>query len=99
MGFETTTEDVIQGIDLTGRVALVTGASSGLGAETARVLASAGAAVTLTARDIPKVEKVAEEIRRRPAPRWTWERSRSIARTACARLPRSGWRTTTCCTC
>ena len=63
MGFETTTEEVIEGIDLTGRVALVTGASSGLGAETARVLASAGAAVTLTARDIPKVEKVAEEIR------------------------------------
>jgi NAD(P)-dependent dehydrogenase (short-subunit alcohol dehydrogenase family) len=63
MGFETTTDEVIQGIDLTGRVALVTGASSGLGAETARVLASAGAAVTLTARDIPKVEAVAEEIR------------------------------------
>ncbi len=63
MGFETTTDEVIQGIDLTGRVALVTGASSGLGAETARVLASAGAAVTMTARDIPKVEAVAEEIR------------------------------------
>ena len=63
MGFETTTDEVIQGIDLSGRVALVTGASSGLGAETARVLASAGAAVTLTARDIPKVEAVAEEIR------------------------------------
>jgi NAD(P)-dependent dehydrogenase (short-subunit alcohol dehydrogenase family) len=63
MGFETTTDEVIQGIDLSGRGALVTGASSGLGAETARVLASAGAAVTLTARDIPKVEAVAEEIR------------------------------------
>jgi NAD(P)-dependent dehydrogenase (short-subunit alcohol dehydrogenase family) len=63
MGFETTTDEVIQGIDLTGRAALVTGASSGLGAETARVLASAGAAVTMTARDIPKVEAVAEEIR------------------------------------
>ncbi len=62
MGFETTTEEVIQGIDLTGRAALVTGASGGLGEETARTLASAGAAVTLAARDIPKAEKVAKEI-------------------------------------
>ena len=63
MGFETTTDEVIQGIDLSGRVALVTGASGGLGAETARALASAGAALTLTARDVPKAEQVAQEIR------------------------------------
>lgn len=62
-GFETTTDEVIEGIDLSGRVALVTGASGGLGAETARTLASVGCAVTLTARDVPKAEKVAEEIR------------------------------------
>ena len=61
---DSTAEQVSEGIDLTGQRALVTGASGGLGAETARVLALRGAAVTLTARDLPKGEKVAEEIRR-----------------------------------
>ena len=36
LGFATTTGDVTAGVDLTGKVALVTGASSGLGRETAR---------------------------------------------------------------
>ena len=40
---QSTTDQVIEGISLAGRVALVTGASAGLGVETARVLASAGA--------------------------------------------------------
>ncbi|MDJ0851538.1 MAG: SDR family NAD(P)-dependent oxidoreductase [Myxococcota bacterium] len=62
-GFQTTADEAIEGIDLTGKRALVTGASGGLGAETARVLAGAGAAVTLTARDIPKGEQVAASIR------------------------------------
>ncbi len=62
-GFGTTADEVIEGIDLSGKRALVTGASGGLGAETARVLAGAGAAVTLTARDVPKGEGVAAAIR------------------------------------
>jgi len=62
-GFETTVDEVLEGIDLSGRVAIVTGASGGLGAVAARGLAKAGAAVTLTARDVPKGEKVAAEIR------------------------------------
>jgi NAD(P)-dependent dehydrogenase (short-subunit alcohol dehydrogenase family) len=48
---------------LTGRVALVTGASSGLGARFARVLARAGAKVALTARRVDRLEALAEEIR------------------------------------
>jgi NAD(P)-dependent dehydrogenase (short-subunit alcohol dehydrogenase family) len=48
---------------LAGRVALVTGASRGIGAETARVLAAQGAAVLLTARSLPLIEAVAAEIR------------------------------------
>ncbi len=55
---ESTTDEVIQGIDLTGKVAVVTGASSGLGVETARVLAGAGANVLLVARDAQKLDGV-----------------------------------------
>ena len=49
--WQSTTDQVLEGIDLGGKVAIVTGASGGLGAETARALAARGAAVTLTARD------------------------------------------------
>jgi NAD(P)-dependent dehydrogenase (short-subunit alcohol dehydrogenase family) len=60
---QSTTDQVLDGIDLSGKVAIVTGASGGLGAETARALAGHGAAVTLTARDTKKAEQVAESIR------------------------------------
>ena len=62
-GKETTTDDVLEGIDLTGKLVLVTGASGGIGAETARALATAGASVTLAARNVSKAEGVAVEIR------------------------------------
>lgn len=62
-GPETTTDEVIEGVDLSGRVAIVTGASGGLGAETARALAARGARVTIAARDLAKAENAAEEIR------------------------------------
>ena len=62
-GAETTASEVAEGIDLRGRVALVTGGSGGLGQETARVLAERGARVVLTARDVPKGEAVAAAIR------------------------------------
>jgi NAD(P)-dependent dehydrogenase (short-subunit alcohol dehydrogenase family) len=53
--------------DLTGRVALVTGASSGLGRHFAGVLAEAGAAVALTARRLDMLEEAAAELRRHGA--------------------------------
>ncbi|MDP3676507.1 MAG: SDR family NAD(P)-dependent oxidoreductase [Novosphingobium sp.] len=49
--------------DLTGRVALVTGASSGFGEHWSRLLAAAGAKVVLAARRIDRLENVAAEIR------------------------------------
>lgn len=51
-------------IDLTGRKALVTGASSGLGQHFARTLARAGAEVALAARRVDRLEALAGEIER-----------------------------------
>ncbi|MCB0209129.1 MAG: SDR family NAD(P)-dependent oxidoreductase [Anaerolineae bacterium] len=62
-GHDTTTDEVLEGIDLTGKLALITGGSSGLGAETARALASKGTGVVITARNIDKGEAVAQSIR------------------------------------
>src|SRR5258708_4141668 len=61
---ESTAAEVAAGIDLTGRRAVVTGASSGIGIETARALAGAGAEVTLAVRDTAAGERTAEDIRR-----------------------------------
>jgi NAD(P)-dependent dehydrogenase (short-subunit alcohol dehydrogenase family) len=62
-GFESTAMDVIAGIDLHGRRALVTGAAGGIGVETARALAAAGAATTIAARDLAAADLVADQIR------------------------------------
>ncbi|HXO52487.1 MAG TPA: SDR family NAD(P)-dependent oxidoreductase, partial [Mycobacterium sp.] len=62
-GSESTAADVIAGVDLSGKTAIVTGASSGIGVETARALAGAGAAVTLAVRDTAAGDGVAAEIR------------------------------------
>ena len=62
-GHDTTTDEVLAGIDLSGKRAIVTGASTGLGEETARALASHGAQVTLAVRDAAKGEAAAARIR------------------------------------
>jgi NAD(P)-dependent dehydrogenase (short-subunit alcohol dehydrogenase family) len=61
-GAQTTTEMVLEGIDLRGVLALVTGGTSGLGKETARALAAHGAEVVITARDMVKGEAVSREL-------------------------------------
>mgnify|MGYP000939423940 CR=1 FL=1 len=67
-------------IDLSGRVAFVTGASSGLGEQFARVLARAGAGVVLAARRVDRLKTLRAELeatRRASAPR--------------SRMPRPRW--------
>jgi NAD(P)-dependent dehydrogenase (short-subunit alcohol dehydrogenase family) len=50
IGYTTTAEDVLRGVDLTGKRALVTGGYSGIGLETTRSLVAAGASVLVPAR-------------------------------------------------
>lgn len=57
-----TTEDVIEGIDLSGKIAVVTGGNAGIGLETVRTLAEAGATVIVPARDVEKAKKNLEDI-------------------------------------
>jgi len=63
-GALSTALDIVKGVDLRGKTAVVTGASSGIGIETARALASAGAAVTLAVRDVAAGQRAADDIRR-----------------------------------
>ena len=61
-GWASTAAEVAEGIDLSGTRAVVTGASSGIGIETARALAGTGAEVTLAVRDTAAGERVAAGI-------------------------------------
>lgn len=56
-GAESTTDEVLEGVDLSGKRALVTGVSAGLGVETVRALAAHGATVVGTARDLAKARR------------------------------------------
>ncbi|HEX4655770.1 MAG TPA: SDR family NAD(P)-dependent oxidoreductase [Streptosporangiaceae bacterium] len=59
---ESTAEEVVDGIDLAGHRVVVTGGASGIGIETARALAGAGAEVTLAVRNLEAGERTAEDI-------------------------------------
>src|SRR5258707_2923293 len=62
-GATSTTDDVLAGVDLSGKRILVTGVSAGLGVETARALAARGAQVTGAARDLTKAEAATQVVR------------------------------------
>jgi NAD(P)-dependent dehydrogenase (short-subunit alcohol dehydrogenase family) len=62
-GAKSTTDEVLQGIDLSGKRILVTGVSAGLGVETARTLKAHGAHVVGAARDLAKAEKATDAVR------------------------------------
>lgn len=67
-GDESTAEEVTTGLDLRGKTALVTGATSGLGLETMRVLALRGAHVIGTGRTLEKAKAACESVEGRTTP-------------------------------
>jgi len=62
-GATTTAAEVINGVDLTGRRAIVTGGASGIGVETARALVMAGAEVTIAVRNLAAGDQTVLDIR------------------------------------
>lgn len=62
-GAATTTDEVLDGIDLAGKLVFITGGASGLGAETARAMAARGAHIVIAARDMAKGEEAAKTVR------------------------------------
>jgi len=66
-GSTSTTDDVLRGVNLSGKRVLVTGVSAGLGVETARALAAHGAQVIGAARDLPKARTATEQVRAQAA--------------------------------
>ena len=97
-GATTTAAEVVEGVDLGGKRAIVTGGASGIGVETARALAGAGAEVTLAVRDTGAGERTRADVAARPATspsssrRWTsptTRRSRPSPRRGTARCTSS----------
>ncbi|PRW05915.1 retinol dehydrogenase 12-like [Chlorella sorokiniana] len=62
LGYRSTALDALRGADLSGKVAVVTGGNSGIGVETVRALAHAGADVTLCSRSAEAGQRVADEL-------------------------------------
>lgn len=62
-GWATTTDEVLEGKDLSGTSVFITGANSGLGQETARAMAAKGAHVIMAGRDQDKLDEAAAAIR------------------------------------
>jgi NAD(P)-dependent dehydrogenase (short-subunit alcohol dehydrogenase family) len=61
-GAKSTTDDVLEGVNLKGKRILVTGVSAGLGVETARALVAHGADVVGAARDLEKAQRATSEV-------------------------------------
>src|SRR5579859_8189976 len=66
-GAESTTDEILSGIDLRGKRILVTGVSAGLGVETARSLAAHGASVVGAARDLGKAKEAIRDAQQEAA--------------------------------
>ncbi len=62
-GATTTADQVLDGIDLTGKLVVITGGASGIGQETARAMAAKGAQIIIPVRDMAKGEAAVAEIK------------------------------------
>ena len=60
---KTTADEVLEGIELSGKTVFITGGASGLGTETARAMATKGAHIIIAARDVAKGEEAAKTVR------------------------------------
>jgi NAD(P)-dependent dehydrogenase (short-subunit alcohol dehydrogenase family) len=78
-GFSSTADEVLHGVNLDGKHAIVTGAASGIGIDTARSLAQAGAGVTLAVRNLDAGKLVAQRITEATANRNVFVRYLDIA--------------------
>jgi NAD(P)-dependent dehydrogenase (short-subunit alcohol dehydrogenase family) len=67
-GFDTTADQVVAGLDLSGRTVLITGCNSGLGLESLRVLAARGAHVIGTGRTLEKAQAACASVEGRTTP-------------------------------
>jgi len=78
-GFGSTADEVLHGVNLDGKHAIVTGGASGIGMETARALAQAGAGVTLAVRNLDAGRVVAQRITRATANQNVFVRALDLA--------------------
>ena len=67
-GPTTTAAEVAAGVDLTGKVAVVTGSTKGIGKAIAMRMAEHGARIVISSRKLPSCEETASEIKHRPPP-------------------------------
>ena len=91
-GFRSTAAEVIRGIDLRGKRAVVTGGAAGIGVETSRALASAGASVVLAVRRPSQTESIAEDLRRSTSNPEVSVASLDLADLRSVRAFAEGWR-------
>jgi NAD(P)-dependent dehydrogenase (short-subunit alcohol dehydrogenase family) len=90
-GAHTTAAEVIRGIDLGGKRAIVTGGAGGIGLETARALASAGAEVTLAVRDESAGERAAAGLRAATGNRYVFDAPLDLASRASVAAFAAAW--------
>ena len=62
-GFSTTADEILYGIDLTGKRVVITGGTGGIGLETSRSLAKAGAEIIIATHNIDTAEIAANDLR------------------------------------
>ena len=86
-GHDSTADDVLAGIDLTGKLAVVTGGYSGLGLETTRALTKAGAHVVVPARRPDAAREALAGLDTSRSTSWI-----SAIWRACGRSPIGSWR-------